>query len=51
MIYQNLCYFTHTKLPSETPRQVAITEILYYNGNIEKEQIKLDYQEGNNQVL
>ena len=54
MIYSNLCYVTHTKLPSESPRQVANTGILCYNGTIgkeQKEQNKLDFQGGNNQVL
>jgi len=54
MIYSNLCYVTHTKLPSESPRQVANTGILCYNGIIDKdqkEQNKLDFQVGNEQVL
>ena len=50
MIYQFLCFFTHTKLA----RHVAITGILCFNSIIDKqqkEQNNLDFQVGNKQVL
>jgi len=54
MIFQNLCYVTHTKLPSKTLRLLAITKILWYNsiiGNEQKEQFNLDFQGGNKHIL
>ena len=54
MIFQNLCYLTHTRLPSKTPRFIAITRILCYNsiiGNEQKEQFNLDFQGGNKHIL
>ena len=50
MIFQNLCYVTHTKLP----RHFAITGILCYNSIIDKqqkEQNNLEFQVGNKKFL